>query len=86
MRPSAINLVSATRATEPTPNQWCAIADRDGQFTLRDVPAGHYTIVAWHKAVGSLKQAVRVVPNRGASVEFFVPIDESGITRVEALR
>jgi plastocyanin len=77
-----------------TPNGWLATAGRDGRFVLRDVPAGPYTIVAWHKAAGSFKQAVKVLPSRGASVEFFVPLDangvdrgaENGITRAEARR
>jgi plastocyanin len=69
-----------------TPNGWRATADRDGHFVLRDVPAGPYTVVAWHKAAGYFKQVVRVVPNRGASVEFFVPLDDNGIARVEARR
>ena len=72
------------------PNQWCATADRAGNFILRDVPAGPYTIVAWHKAAGSFRQTVVVAPNRGASVTFFVPIDangaETGVARVEARR
>jgi len=73
-----------------TPNGWRAAADRDGRFVLRDVPAGPYTIVAWHKAAGFFKQSVNVLPGRGAAVEFFVPLDEngveSGVNRVEAHR
>jgi plastocyanin len=69
-----------------TPNAWRAIADRQGHFVLHDVPTGPYTIVAWHKAAGFLKQTVSVVPNHGARVEFFVPIDESPTPRVEARR
>jgi len=68
-----------------TPNKWRATADRAGHFVLRDVPAGPYTVVAWHKAVGYFKQVVKVIPNRGASVEFFVPLDDA-IARVEARR
>jgi plastocyanin len=64
-----------------TPNKWCAVADRNGQFNLRDVPAGPYTLVAWHKAAGCIKQTVNVVPNRGASVEFLVPLDTDGVER-----
>ena len=44
------------------------------------------TIAAWHGAAGTIKQMVSVVPKRGASVEFFVPLDENGITSVEARR
>ncbi len=69
-----------------TPNAWRAVADRDGHFVLRDVPAGPYTIIAWHKAAGFFKQAVTVAPNRGGSVEFFIPLDENGVRSVEARR
>jgi plastocyanin len=69
-----------------TPNGWRTTAGRDGHFVLKDVPSGPYTIVAWHKAGGTFKQVVNVVPHRGASVEFFVPLDENGVPRVEARR
>ena len=75
-----------------TPNKWFATADRTGKFILHDVPVGPYTIVAWHKAAGSFKQTVKVNPDRGASVEFFVPLGENGVDtanevpRVEARR
>jgi plastocyanin len=72
------------------PNQWCVTADRTGTFVLRDVPAGTHTIVAWHKAAGFFKQSANVTLGRGASVEFFVPLDENavdnGTPRVEARR
>jgi len=73
-----------------TPNGWRASADRQGHFTIRDIPAGPYTIVAWHKAAGYFKQPVQVMPKQGAAVEFFVPLDEDstvrGDVRVEARR
>ena len=70
-----------------TPNQWCTIADRNGQFKLPDVPAGAYSIVAWHKATGSIHQAINVVAGRGATVEFLVPIDVSAVENgLEAMR
>ena len=69
-----------------TPNGWNAIADRAGKFILHDVPAGQYTIVAWHKAAGYFKQTVNVVPHHGASVEFFVPLGENPAETAEAHR
>jgi plastocyanin len=61
-----------------TPNKWNTRADRDGRFQLADVPPGKFTIVAWHKATGFLRQTVVVEPGRDAGVEFLIPIDENG--------
>jgi plastocyanin len=61
-----------------TPNKWNTQADREGRFALQDVPPGKYTIVAWHKAAGFFRQTVVVGAGRDESVEFLIPIDESG--------
>jgi plastocyanin len=58
-----------------TPNQWNARVDRDGHFALRDVPPGDYVAVAWHKAAGFFRKQIEVLPGRGASIEFLVPVD-----------
>lgn len=60
------------------PNKWNALAGRDGKFELRDVPPGHYTIVAWHKAAGFFRQAITIEPGQNPHVEFLIPIDENG--------
>jgi plastocyanin len=60
------------------PNKWNTQADRDGQFALRDVPPGEYTIVAWHKAAGFFRQTVVVAAGGNERVEFLIPIDENG--------
>lgn len=60
------------------PNKWNALAGRDGKFELRDVPPGHYTIVAWHKAAGFFREAVTIEPGQNPHVEFLIPIDENG--------
>jgi len=59
-----------------TPNQWYAKADRDGHFTLRDVPPGTYTVVAWHKAAGFFRKQIEVVAGRGASLDFLIPLED----------
>jgi plastocyanin len=64
-----------------TPNKWYARADRDGHFTLRDVPPGSYTAVAWHKAAGFLRKQIEVVAGRGASLEFLIPLDDAAPAR-----
>jgi plastocyanin len=62
------------------PNQWNTKGERDGRFELRDVPPGKYTIVAWHKASGFIRQTVTVTSGRDEHVEFLIPFDENGRT------
>jgi len=68
------------------PNRWNTLADRDGRFTLPDVPPGKYTVVAWHKAAGFFRQTVVVAAGRDERVEFLIPIDENGRSLETALR
>jgi len=42
----------------------------DGRFRIPDVPAGVYTLVAWHADRGELEREVRVPPGGVARVEF----------------
>jgi plastocyanin len=67
-----------TAAIMVAPNQWCTKADAAGGFTLTGVPAGPYTVVAWHKAAGFFRKTIQVDGRKGAAVEFFIPIDENG--------
>lgn len=60
------------------PNRWNTKADRDGHFALKDVPAGKYTIVAWHRTAGFFRQPVEIVRGRDEKIEFLIPVDESG--------
>ena len=60
------------------PNKWNTRVDRNGHFELQDIPAGKYTIVAWHKAAGFFRQTIEVGANRDERVEFLIPIDENG--------
>ena len=61
-----------------SPNQWAAKADGSGRFTLAGVPTGSYTITAWHKTAGFVRQKVQVEENGRASVQFLLPTDEHG--------
>ena len=60
------------------PNKWNTKADPEGRFVLRDVPAGKYTIVAWHKAAGFFRQQVQITAGRDEKVEFLIPVEENG--------
>jgi plastocyanin len=61
-----------------SPNQWNAIADASGGFALHGVAPGSYTIVAWHKTAGFFREQIEVTPNRGASIQFVIPLPEEG--------
>lgn len=59
-----------------TPNQWFArAAAKDGQYELKDVPPGNYTVVAWHKTTGFIRKQITVAEDRDTVVDFLVPID-----------
>jgi len=57
------------------PNQWFAKADRDGQYSIGDVPPGTYSLVAWHKKTGYIRREVHVSDGHDSVVDFLVPID-----------
>jgi plastocyanin len=46
------------------PTEFYTLAGSDGHFTLNDVPAGEYTLVAWHQRGGQSSQKV-TVPGAG---------------------
>jgi len=69
-----------------------AITDREGKFEIDDVPAGEYTIVAWHEGYNILKfdeqkrphydephiikEAIKVKPGGTVGVHFTFPVRE----------
>lgn len=40
------------------------VPDRDGQYRLESVPAGTWTVVAWHPARGAIRRTVTVHPDK----------------------
>jgi plastocyanin len=67
-----------TAAIVVSPNRWNTIADASGSFSLHGVPPGAYTIVAWHKTAGFFREKVDLTPDRGATVQFSIPLSEDG--------
>jgi plastocyanin len=58
-----------------TASPWYGKPAADGSFTWKDIPAGHYRVVAWHKIAG-LHQVQVDVPETGTvNVTVRVPID-----------
>lgn len=44
------------------------VTGKDGQFTLRNVPPGNYTLTAWQETYGTKKQSITVQPKQEQNV------------------
>ncbi len=55
------------------PNRWATKADGKGGFTLADVPAGTYTVVAWHKTAGTFRKTIVIGEKGDANLSFTLP-------------
>ncbi len=51
-------------------NPYFAKADTAGQFTIADVPAGHYTVQVWHPKMKAAAQSVNVPKDGSIDVAF----------------
>jgi plastocyanin len=58
------------------PSRWAVRVDKEGAFSLKDVPAGTYTVVAWHKTAGTFRKTVTIVEKQDATVSFTLPYAE----------
>src|SRR6185503_3894536 len=45
-----------------------AVSGNEGMFEIANVPAGNYTIQAWHELYGDLTQQVRVSPGATTTI------------------
>jgi hypothetical protein len=51
-------------------NPYAVVVDSAGRFTIEDVPAGTYTIGAWHPFLGISEQEVTVLADATAEITF----------------
>lgn len=58
-----------------TPNRWYARADGKGQYRITGVPAGQYTVVAWHKYAGFFRKTITIESGHDAVADFFIPLE-----------
>jgi hypothetical protein len=52
------------------PHPWAALTDANGEFNIRNVPAGLHKVYAWHEMLGTLMLEARVQGGRAAVVSF----------------
>lgn len=52
------------------PNPFFAVTGEDGAFTISGLPAGAYTLEAWHETLGPQAQRVTVTEDQAAQVDF----------------
>jgi len=53
-----------------TETPYFAVSDKDGHFTIPDVPPGHYVVVAWHERAATVRREVEVTASGPASLVF----------------
>ena len=61
------------------PSRWATRVDESGAFTLRGVPAGTYTVVAWHRSAGTFRKTITIGEAGDAEISFTLPYVESQV-------
>ena len=51
-------------------NPYFSISDKDGTYTIDQVPPGNYELVVWHPVLGLQEQNVNVAPNSKVDIDF----------------
>jgi plastocyanin len=59
-----------------TPGPWGSVPGPDGAFRFEGVPAGEYTVVAWHRSAGYFRRKIRLSGDSRAEVKFMIPVEE----------
>ena len=61
-------------------NPYFVIPDENGAYQLDGIPAGKYTLVAWHERSERVEQSVEVAPGADVEVNLTVPIDDDELS------
>lgn len=60
-----------------TPSRFYTKPDEGGRFGLTGIPAGRYTVVAWHKSAGFFRRKIEVRDSSPAVLDFEIPLAEA---------
>ena len=51
-------------------NPYFSLSDQNGNFTIDEVPPGHYELIVWHPVLGEKNQKITVEPNGHMELNF----------------
>jgi plastocyanin len=57
-------------------NPYFTVPQPDGSFEINDIPAGSYTLVAWHERSETVEQQVEVTAGQTLVLDLTVPIED----------
>ena len=57
-------------------NPFFAIPGPDGQYQIENIPAGNYTLVAWHERSEQVEQQVDVIAGHAFELNITVPVED----------
>ncbi|HEU4691283.1 MAG TPA: hypothetical protein VFS23_23105, partial [Vicinamibacterales bacterium] len=58
------------------PHPYFTSPDRDGRFTIPDVPAGRIDVTAWHERAGEVTQTATLEPGGTTELAFSLPLTD----------
>jgi plastocyanin len=58
------------------PHPYFAVPDRNGRFTIPDVPAGRVEVTAWHERAGEVTRSATVEDGSAAELTFSLPLTD----------
>lgn len=64
-----------------TPNRWSTKSSPTGEFTLKGIPPGTHTIVAWHKTAGFFRKTIRITATDAPQIEFHIPLEAETVAQ-----
>ena len=67
-------------------NPYFAVSDTTGTFQIDKVPAGTYTLQAWHERFGALTKTITVKAGAATTVEFTYTGSEKAASAIQELR
>ncbi len=55
------------------PHPYFSVTGESGEFEIKNLPAGEYTIEVWHEKLGAQSQKVKIEPQAEQTIEFIFP-------------